>query len=340
MVSPPPSPSPSIVKRVAVTYGRRTKDVLPETDSEATLIPPSSVTRDMSLGKDESDFEGDISHNSDAFQSTESPSTTRLGDDVEDVDNSFTSAAMRVKVMSVESDSGINSVSSPRNVEGMKAIALSSKKKRVAEMKSPRSPTPSEDGDVPKHRWDWLDKLKEIDQESDDGAPMVSTASSSKTPGVNADSAMSVSPEADVFGGTLPALTGSSQPAIASPSLPPVVCGVKREKRKRRPLIIDSDDDDALEQSSSQSPPKTLFPITTPGSRSSLTPTPPTSDLDASGTKASQIEGKGKARDVLPLRFNRDPELSHTKSSSKRKDKGSRSKVKVRCHLFVPLLHD
>ena len=341
MASLTPSSLSPIVKRAAVTYGRR-KDVLPDTDSEVTLISSSSVTRDMSLGKDKIDFEEEILHNSYAFQSTESSSVTRIGDDDEDAENSFTSAAMKVKVMTVEeveSDSGVSPVSSPRSAEGMKSIVPSSRTKRMAEMNSPRSPTPSEDGDAPKHRWSWLDKLDEIDQKADDDAPIVSTiASSSKTPGFKADSAASISPKADVFGRSLSTSAGSSQPAIASPPFSPVVCGVKPEKCSS---VVDSDDDNALEQSSSQSPTKLLFPITTPGSRSPLSPTPPTSDFDASGTKISQTKGKGKAKDVPPLRFDEDSELSHAKkSSSKRKDKDSRSKVRVRDHLFVSLLHD
>lgn len=342
--TPPPS-SPVIVKRAAVTYGRR-KDVLPETDSEATLVSSSSVTRDVSLGNNETSIGEEVSYSSDAFQPPESSSVTRIRDDDEDAENSFTSAAMRDKIVYVDeadSDSGDIVVSSTRSIEGTKAASPPPRKKRTAGMKSPRSPTPSEDGDAPKHRWSWKDKLKEIDQESDDDVPMGSTAgpSSSKAPGLNADPPMSVSPkitqptEADGFGGSLSTLTGSSQPAIVSPSPSPVVGGAKR---KKRPLIVDSDDDDALEQSSSQSPAKILFPITTPGSRSPFSPTPPTSDLDASGAKISQLKGKGKAGDVPPLRFNQDPELSHEKkSSSKRKDKDSRSKVKVRDHLFVPL---
>ena len=327
--SPSPSTSP-IVKRAAFTYGRRkdSAQAAPDPDSSATLAESSSSLRPRLYSTVQSELEEEVPPSSYASEIPESSGVTLTTADVE----TFTTPCTRKKDENKEMDVDSG---------GCKSLD---------------SPTRSDDAGPSSFEFSWKTQLKLIDEDFEaadeptvssavSGAPNVLSASGNGE--VDASMLLATQPFSskgiqpptidDVFGGSAPNPMGPSSPPPSvvpfdvSRSTSPELGIVKRAKR--RVVVVDSDDD--MGDSSINSSMKIPHPINTPKSRSS--PTPPTSDLDLSTVKPrSKEKGKASVTNVPWLLFDKGsdqsleaPQVKKMLATSKRKDKGSRPKIKV-----------
>lgn len=312
-MSPPPflSPAPSpVIKRARVTYGRR-RDINTNASDPDIALPSHSLPQRRSIP----DHADEIVPDSDEF---DIPETSLMGDTADDglasddSDNDDASKLAPVMFSWKQRLKEIDQDSDDEALDGGGGSSGGANAGRAASLcahTSLSSPRNIQDND-----------------RSSRGSPAM--RDSSPLPQIEPD---------DLFGSSLPSLTGSSvaPETTSSPSPPPTA----RLNRRKRAVIDESDDDQASRDQSSPTSPPFPHSIATPKLRSS--PTPPTSENDMSPAVLHKRKGKERARSVAPLQFDEeitaasigDRKLAKAKgrpTTEKRKAKERPKRPKVR----------
>ncbi|KZP13040.1 hypothetical protein FIBSPDRAFT_1049618 [Athelia psychrophila] len=284
------------------TYGRKRNIPDPDPDSSLAFGDTSLLSSTSSRVSGLIDEDEDVPPTSDAFDTSEPSSATRANDDAEP---GFSFKSTNIATLRREDTrADVDTASSPARGEGA--------------------------GET-KHKWAWEAELAAIDADSDSDNEFAKPPASA----INIGSKVLDRPEIkslllktgppstqpaesgteDLFDGSLPTLTDSSQPQAQSQShaSPPASPDMTLARKPKRCIaVVDSDDD--MADSTLNSPGRRLHPINTPKSRSS--PTPPTSDF---GLSSSKSRGKGTSlpRSVSPILFSDDD--TQPKDLTKRK---------------------